>query len=60
MGKQKDQFIAIQNLIRYVEYELNSLEIEGDEKQNFLHCLSNEIAMFNKNTLEPFHKIRVH
>lgn len=59
MGMYKEKFIAIQNLKRCVEFELNNLEIEGDEKRNFLISLSNEISMINQNPLKPFSKIRM-
>ena len=59
MGKYKERFIVVQNLIRCVEFELNKLELERDENLNFLNCLSREILKLNKNLLEPFSEIRV-
>ena len=60
MGKQKEHFIAIQNLMRCVEYELNNLEIEGKDKRIFLNDLSTEISMLKKNKLEPFRQIEAY
>lgn len=48
MGKHKQQYIAIQNMIRYVELEIKNLQLVKGEENNFLRCLSREILQLNK------------
>ena len=57
MGNNKEQFITIQNLIRYVKHELNRLELSRDQKELFLHGLSREISNLNSGKLEQVSKI---
>lgn len=58
MANNKEQYISIQNLKRWVENEINKLELERSEKHNYLNCLSKEILNLNNYKLEPFSRVR--
>ena len=48
MNKNKDLFISIQNLVRYVEAELTRLDLKDEDRESYLKGLTNEILKLNK------------
>ncbi len=57
MANNKEQYITIQNLLRYVTVELDRLDLRRDQTQIFLNCLSSEISKLNESKLEQVSRI---